>query len=88
MAKRVWTVIPTCEASRVLLPEWTPWIDEFLDELLTFPAGPHDGQVDSLTQALEYLRRGRAGWTMLRRTWPEQKKRRPKDGTRRRSLIC
>jgi hypothetical protein len=37
------------------MPERVPWVDEFLDELLMFPAGPQDDQVDSFTQALEYL---------------------------------
>ena len=54
---RAYSITPTCEAGRVYLPERAPWIEPFLDELMLFPAGPHDDQVDSLTQALEYLQR-------------------------------
>ena len=32
------------------------WLDDYLDELATFPAGVHDDAVDSTTQALNYLR--------------------------------
>ena len=52
---RAYAVTPTCEAGRVFLPERAPWLNDFLDELMMFPTGPHDDQVDSLTQALEYL---------------------------------
>jgi predicted phage terminase large subunit-like protein len=41
------------EAGEVLLPERAPWLDDdFLDELLAFPGGRYDDQVDALTQAL------------------------------------
>ena len=42
------------EAGEVVLPERAPWLDDFLAELLAFPAGRHDDQVDSLTQALAW----------------------------------
>jgi len=58
---RAYAITPTCEAGRVFLPERAPWIEEFLDELMMFPAGPHDDQVDSFTQALEYLNRPMPG---------------------------
>lgn len=40
------------EAGRVYLPERAPWLDEFRAELLQFPAGRYDDQVDSLSQFL------------------------------------
>ena len=57
---RTYAITPTCEAGRVFLPEHAPWLDDLLDELMMFPSGPHDDQVDSMTQALAYLqcRRG------------------------------
>ena len=40
------------EAGRVLLPERAPWAAEYRRELLGFPGGRHDDQVDSTTQFL------------------------------------
>ena len=37
--------------------ELAPWIDEFLEECAVFPNGPHDDQVDAMTQALLRLTR-------------------------------
>lgn len=41
-------------AGNVYLPkrEKSPWIDDFVDELIAFPAHPHDDQVDAASQAL------------------------------------
>lgn len=38
------------EAGRVLIPENASWLDAFRAEMLTFPHGKHDNQVDSLSQ--------------------------------------
>jgi predicted phage terminase large subunit-like protein len=38
-------------------PSIAPWIDEFIEELIAFPAAVHDDQVDAMTQALTYLRK-------------------------------
>ena len=46
------------EAGHVLLPVEAPWRNEFLLELLAFPSGKHDDQVDSVSQFL--------GWAALR----------------------
>ncbi len=46
---------PTIEAGRVFLPRGAPWLDDFLHELMLFPKGRHDDQVDSLSQALAYI---------------------------------
>jgi predicted phage terminase large subunit-like protein len=43
------------EAGYVLLPERAPWLDGFITELLAFPRGRHDDQVDALSQFLEWL---------------------------------
>lgn len=39
----------------LLLPQDTEWLEAFERELLGFPSARHDDQVDSLTQALNYL---------------------------------
>ena len=50
------------EAGSVYLPRTAPWLDDLVAELLAFPAGRHDDQVDSISQALE--------WAAERRTRP------------------
>ncbi|WP_439575938.1 phage terminase large subunit [Phreatobacter sp.] len=45
------------EAGQVWLPEEVPWLGAFVDELLSFPNGRHDDQVDSVSQALDHLQR-------------------------------
>jgi predicted phage terminase large subunit-like protein len=40
----------------VWLPREAPWLAEYLRELTLFPAGRHDDQVDSTTQALAWIR--------------------------------
>jgi predicted phage terminase large subunit-like protein len=44
------------ENGRVLLPREAPWLDDYITELISFPGSKHDDQVDSTTQALDYLR--------------------------------
>ena len=43
------------EAGRVLLPERAPWLADYVDEMSAFPNGEHDDQVDSSSQALNWL---------------------------------
>ena len=44
------------ESGSVYLPESAPWLDDYVDELTGFPGSKYDDQVDSTTQALQYLR--------------------------------
>ena len=46
---------PMIEAGLVFIPSAAPWRDEYLHELMMFPNGRHDDQVDSTSQALGYL---------------------------------
>jgi predicted phage terminase large subunit-like protein len=46
----------TIENGFVLLPREAPWLDGYVHELLTFPKGRHDDQVDSTAQALDWFR--------------------------------
>ena len=46
------------EQGLVHLPKQASWLNEFRQELLAFPAGKHDDQVDALSQALKWLRMG------------------------------
>ena len=47
------------EAGYLLIPETADWLDDFETELLSFPRGRHDDQVDALTQFLEWFSRHR-----------------------------
>ncbi len=40
------------EAGHVVLPQTAPWLEDFLAEILAFPYGRHDDQVDSMSQFL------------------------------------
>ena len=53
---RAQAVTPLIEAGKVSLPESAPWLNDFIDEMSSFPNGLHDDTVDSATQALNYLR--------------------------------
>jgi predicted phage terminase large subunit-like protein len=50
------------ERGLILIPREADWLPEFKRELLAFPNGRHDDQVDSMTQFLDWIgqRRGRA----------------------------
>jgi predicted phage terminase large subunit-like protein len=42
------------EAGHVHLPKLASWLGEFISELLAFPNGRHDDQVDSVSQFLRW----------------------------------
>ena len=45
------------EAGKIHLPKQAPWLADFESEILSFPNGNHDDQVDALTQYLDWLRK-------------------------------
>lgn len=47
---------PLFEAGKVFLPREAGWVDEYVDELCSFPAVKHDDQVDATSQAMEHFR--------------------------------
>jgi predicted phage terminase large subunit-like protein len=47
------------ESGAVYLPEQAHWLADYLHELVTFPRGTHDDQVDSTSQALDWVRQHR-----------------------------
>ena len=53
---RAQAITPIIETGRVFLPENAPWVQDFLDEMSSFPNGLHDDIVDSTSQALNHLR--------------------------------
>ncbi len=53
---RASTVVPVFEAGIVIFPEEAPWLDSYVNELLSFqPKCAHDDWVDSTVYALDYL---------------------------------
>lgn len=53
---RAQAVTPMIEAGKVFLPASAAWLVDYLDELSSFPAAPHDDLVDSTTMALNWMR--------------------------------
>ncbi len=45
------------EAGRVLVPASAPWLHDFQTEILQFPHGRHDDQIDSVSQFLGWVTR-------------------------------
>jgi predicted phage terminase large subunit-like protein len=54
---RLHTQTALFESGRVLLPVSAPWLDDYVRELISFPGSKYDDQVDSTTQALDYLKK-------------------------------
>ena len=63
------------EAGNVLLPRAASWLAEFKRELLSFPRGRHDDQVDSFSQFLNWSN-GTGFWRSLDREHPLRRERR------------
>lgn len=53
---RAHAVSPLVECGKVFLPQSAPWLADFLYSMCVFPAGADDDDVDSCTQALNYMR--------------------------------
>ena len=47
------------ENGLVFLPAVAEWLEAYLHEMTTFPAGKHDDQVDSTAQALHWIKMGK-----------------------------
>ena len=41
---------------RMRIPQQAPWLKDYIAELITFPRGQYADQVDSTTQALEWIK--------------------------------
>jgi predicted phage terminase large subunit-like protein len=61
-------------AGAVMIPKAAPWLPELLHELLMFPNGRHDDQVDSVSQALAFMTKPSSdGWMRRMREMVEEK---------------
>lgn len=52
---RVAQISAVIEAGRVYLPEEEEWLADFENEVLAFPSGKHDDQIDSMSQFLLWI---------------------------------
>jgi predicted phage terminase large subunit-like protein len=55
---RASTCSPQVEAGKVYLKTGAPWVEDYIEEMTTFPNGPHDDQVDSTSQFLNWASAG------------------------------
>jgi predicted phage terminase large subunit-like protein len=60
------------EGGFVLLPKEAPWLDTYLNELVTFPNAKHDDQVDSTVFALAWKSGGPWAWIKYYQNLGEQ----------------
>lgn len=68
---------PKFESGQVLLPREAPWLATYVGELLDFPLGRNDDQVDSTSQALRYLGERQAAIDPIRPAGTPRPVRRP-----------
>ena len=61
----------TLEAGKVFLRKGAPWLDELRCEMLAFPRGKHDDQVDALSQLMTWNERPKHTYS-IRPMWPER----------------
>lgn len=59
-------VTPMIEAGQVALPRHASWLASFEQELLQFPHGAHDDQVDAFSQYLNWVRAKQRGKLQIR----------------------
>ncbi|MBF0410987.1 MAG: phage terminase large subunit [Candidatus Riflebacteria bacterium] len=62
---RMSSVSPLMEAEKIWLPETAPWLIDYEVELSTFPLAANDDQVDSTSQALQYLKDNQLDFTVV-----------------------
>jgi hypothetical protein len=55
---RMHTVSSTIENGLVHIPDQAHWLAEYLHEITSFPKGKFDDQVDSTSQALDWIKDG------------------------------
>jgi len=53
---RLLRVTPLMEAGKLAFPKHAPWLMAFETEFFSFPDSPHDDQVDTISQYLNWLR--------------------------------
>jgi hypothetical protein len=72
----------TIESGLVFLPTQAPWLLNYVAEMTSFPKGKHSDQVDSTSQALEWVKKALYGPGMwgCSTTWRSRPRRRSGGG--------
>ena len=52
---RASTCSPLVEDGKIFLKKGAPWVQDYIDEMVLFPNAPHDDQVDSTSQFLNWV---------------------------------
>jgi predicted phage terminase large subunit-like protein len=65
---RLYATQPRFESGSVHFPENVSWLDDLIGELLGFPEGRYDDQVDSISQALAWIEKRKQDHVPL--VWP------------------
>jgi predicted phage terminase large subunit-like protein len=68
---RLYAQTATIENGFVYLPREAPWLADYLHELTTFPNSKYDDQVDSTSQALDWIKRAARSSNVLNYNWRE-----------------
>jgi predicted phage terminase large subunit-like protein len=68
---RLYAQTATIENGFVYLPREAPWLADYLRELTTFPYSKYDDQVDSTSQALDWIKRAARSSNVLNYNWRE-----------------
>ena len=68
---RLYAQTATIENGFVYLPREAPWLADYLHELTTFPNSKYDDQVDSTSQALDWIKRVSRSSNVLNYNWRE-----------------
>lgn len=58
---RATAISPYAEGGNVILPAYAPWVNDFIEEVVTFPRAKHDDTVDMMSYALMRLSTSSAG---------------------------
>lgn len=66
---RAYAVSPQIEAGNVYIPRKAHWVEDYVEEWVTFPNGLHDDQVDTTTQALLKLNKRTNGAKVTARSY-------------------
>lgn len=60
------SVVPIFQASRVVVPTYAAWLNQFVSEVTEFPGGKYDDIVDSVSQFLGYMKERKAEGIRIR----------------------
>jgi len=67
---RLYGQTPMIESGRVLFPQSADWLDNYLNELLSFPSSNYDDQVDSSVYALAWIAQNpRWRGNLIKQSW-------------------